>query len=135
VTKTGARFTVNMVSAISAKGDIHFDLFEGRMNTGTFIEFLKKLLHDIPGNISSLWTELVTIIPRRPSLVVFVSASFPYYPKYVSATDCSLEVAEMLTKIDTFQLVGFPKLLPRFVINCTKFPISRSIDDVSRAPL
>lgn len=51
VTKTGARCTVNMISAISAKGEIHFDLFEGRMNSSSFIEFLKKLLHDIPGKI------------------------------------------------------------------------------------
>jgi transposase len=51
VTKTGARFTVNMISAISAKGEIHFDLFEGRMNSAAFIEFLKKLLHDIAGPI------------------------------------------------------------------------------------
>lgn len=51
VTKTGSRFTVNMVSAISAQGEIHFDLFEGRMNSATFIEFLTKLLHDIPGPI------------------------------------------------------------------------------------
>lgn len=51
VTKTGSRFTINMVSAVSAKGEIHFDLFEGRMNSETFIEFLTKLLHDIPGPI------------------------------------------------------------------------------------
>jgi transposase len=51
VTKTGTRFTVNMISAISAKGEIHFDLFEGRMNSVAFIEFLKKLLHDIAGPI------------------------------------------------------------------------------------
>lgn len=51
VTKAGKRFTVNMVSAVSAKGEIHFDLFEGRMNSVTFIEFLAKLLHDIPDPI------------------------------------------------------------------------------------
>jgi transposase len=51
VVTTGARFTVNMISAIAAKGEIHFDLFEGRMNSEGFIGFLKKLLHDIPGII------------------------------------------------------------------------------------
>lgn len=51
VVRTGARFTVNMISAISTQGAIHFDLFEGRMNSTRFIEYLEKLLHDIPGNI------------------------------------------------------------------------------------
>jgi len=51
VAKTGARFTVNMISAVSARGEIHFELFEGRMNSKRFIEFLTKLIHDVPGPI------------------------------------------------------------------------------------
>lgn len=51
VLSTGARFTINMISAISPKGQIHFDLFEGKMNSEKFIEYLRKLLHDIPGPI------------------------------------------------------------------------------------
>lgn len=48
VTATGQRASVNMVSAVSARGDIHFDVFEDRMNSILFIEFLIKLVHDCP---------------------------------------------------------------------------------------
>lgn len=43
---TGARFSVNMISAITPKGAISFDVFEGSFNADTFIAFLKKLSHD-----------------------------------------------------------------------------------------
>ncbi|HOY65085.1 MAG TPA: IS630 family transposase [bacterium] len=45
VKTTGARFGVNMVSAISPKGMIRFMIFEGKMNAGQFCEFLKRLIH------------------------------------------------------------------------------------------
>jgi len=48
---TGARLAVNMVSAISAQGTMHFSFIEGNTNSVTFIEYLTKLLHDIPGKI------------------------------------------------------------------------------------
>lgn len=46
VTATGERKSVNMISAISPGGQLHFDLFEGSMNAARFIEFCQKLLHD-----------------------------------------------------------------------------------------
>ncbi len=45
VKTTGARFGVNMVSAISPKGGIRFMIFDGMMNAGQFCEFLKRLTH------------------------------------------------------------------------------------------
>jgi transposase len=42
---TGARFSVNMVSAISPKGTMRFMAFEGKMNAVKFCEFLKRLTH------------------------------------------------------------------------------------------
>lgn len=51
VPATGRHFSVNMVSAIAATGELHFDLFDGKMNSTTFIEFCKKLLHDCPTKI------------------------------------------------------------------------------------
>jgi transposase len=48
VTATGDRKSVNMVSAVSARGQMHFELFEGNMNAAKFIEFCKKLVHDCP---------------------------------------------------------------------------------------
>lgn len=45
VETTGARFSIQMVSAISAKGSFRFMTFEGRMNADRFIEFLKRLIY------------------------------------------------------------------------------------------
>jgi transposase len=45
VQSTGARVSVNMLSAITAKGEMRFMLTTGRLNAGTFIEFLERLLH------------------------------------------------------------------------------------------
>ena len=47
---TVQRKSVNMISSVSAKGKLHFS-FAGRVSSDSFIEHLKKLLHDIPGKI------------------------------------------------------------------------------------
>lgn len=44
VEKTGARFSVNMISALSPRGDFRFMVVEGTVNSGVFIQFLKRLL-------------------------------------------------------------------------------------------
>ena len=51
VAATGERKSVNMISAISTRGDLHFQLFEGKMNAATFIDYLTSLLHDLSGPI------------------------------------------------------------------------------------
>jgi transposase len=48
VVATGERKSVNMISAVSSRGHLHFDLFEGSMTAARFIEFCKKLAHDCP---------------------------------------------------------------------------------------
>ncbi len=48
---TGARFSVNMISAVSAKGALRFSVVDGTMNGTKFIEFCKRLLHDNPGPV------------------------------------------------------------------------------------
>lgn len=57
---TGNRVSVNMASAVSARGALHFMLFEGSMNAARFIEFLKMLLHDAGGKI-------FVIVDRSPA--------------------------------------------------------------------
>ena len=47
---TGQRRSLNMISAVSPKETLHFT-FAGRVNSESFIEYLKLLLHDIPGKI------------------------------------------------------------------------------------
>jgi transposase len=51
VKNTGARFSVNMISAVSAKGALRFALYEGNTNAQVFINFCQRLLHDAPGPV------------------------------------------------------------------------------------
>ena len=44
VKTTGARFGVNIVSAISSRGVMEFMITKGKFNSDTFIEFLEKLI-------------------------------------------------------------------------------------------
>lgn len=48
---TGNRHSINMVSAVSARGKLHFSFIEGNTTAETFIDYLTKLVHDIPGMI------------------------------------------------------------------------------------
>ena len=44
VKKTGQRFSLNMISAISNKGHLQFMLLDGRFNGDVFISFLKRMI-------------------------------------------------------------------------------------------
>lgn len=46
VRATGARFALNMISAISAQGALRFALFTGTLTAAGFIDFLTRLIHD-----------------------------------------------------------------------------------------
>jgi transposase len=46
VEDTGDRFGINLISAVSARGVMHFSCFEGRMNSERFISYLCDLRHD-----------------------------------------------------------------------------------------
>lgn len=48
---TGARLALNMISAVSTRGKLHFSFVEGRVNADAFIAYLKKLLHDVRGPV------------------------------------------------------------------------------------
>jgi transposase len=60
VPATGQRFGMNLISAISPRGDFRFMTVEGRMNAAKFIEFLKRLLHNAPRPV-------FLIVDRHPS--------------------------------------------------------------------
>lgn len=51
IVATGQWKSVNMVSAISPRGDLRFRVQEGSMNAAKFIEFLKALLESVEGKI------------------------------------------------------------------------------------
>lgn len=48
---TGARFSVNMISAVTAKGALRFAVFEGTTTAKSFTEFCKRLVHDSAGPV------------------------------------------------------------------------------------
>ena len=51
VTSTGARYAVNMISAITPKGKLRFSTFTGTMDAAVFIAFCRRLLHDDTGPV------------------------------------------------------------------------------------
>ena len=51
VSTTGARFSENIISAISAQGQLRFMMTRGRVTAAVFIEFLKRLLVNAPSPI------------------------------------------------------------------------------------
>ena len=60
VPATGQRFGMNLISAISPRGDFRFMTVEGRMNAEKFLEFLKRLLHNAPRPV-------LLVVDRHPS--------------------------------------------------------------------
>ena len=51
VSTTGARFSCNMISAISPRGAMRFMLIEGKLTSDGFIDFLKRLIHNWPRRV------------------------------------------------------------------------------------
>ena len=45
VSSTGTRFSLNIISAVSAQGEFRFMTVKGRIGTSQFIEFIKRLLY------------------------------------------------------------------------------------------
>jgi transposase len=48
VSSTGARFGLSLISAVSAQGEFRFMTIKGRVGATRFIEFIKRLLHNVP---------------------------------------------------------------------------------------
>lgn len=51
VSSTGARFGMNIISAVSPKGQFRFMCVKGRVNASVFVAFLKRLIHDAKGKV------------------------------------------------------------------------------------
>ena len=51
VRATGARFSLNMLSAVSAQGALRFMIHEGTVNAAVFIDFCRRLLRDADGPV------------------------------------------------------------------------------------
>ena len=51
VKTTGARHAVNLVSAVTANGQLRFACYAGRFTAATFLDFCTRLLRDAPGPV------------------------------------------------------------------------------------
>jgi transposase len=51
VAATGDRFGVNLISAVTAKGALRFAAYDGSLNGPVFIDFCRRLIHDISGPV------------------------------------------------------------------------------------
>lgn len=51
VRTNGARSSVNLISAVTARGALHFSAYEGKFEASVFIDFCKRLMHDTSGPV------------------------------------------------------------------------------------
>ena len=51
VAATGDRFSVNLISAVTAKGKLRFAAYNGNLNAKVFIDFCRRLLDDTQGPV------------------------------------------------------------------------------------
>jgi hypothetical protein len=79
VRNTGARYSVNMISAISVQGALRFTVREGTVNAGVFIDFCKRLLHDSDGPV-------YVVVDGHPSHRAKITT------KFVASTDGRLKL-------------------------------------------
>jgi transposase len=52
---TGARFSLNMVAAITPKGEMHFMIVKGSVNATIICDFLKRLMHGHQDKVFLIW--------------------------------------------------------------------------------
>ena len=62
---SGGRFGFKLINAVSARGDMHFDVIEDRMDAETFIGFLLKLRHDAGSPVMVIADFKATRLPGR----------------------------------------------------------------------
>ena len=51
ISTTGARFSLNMLSAVSAQGGMRFMTHKGKVNSAVFCDFLNRLMHNAKNKI------------------------------------------------------------------------------------
>ena len=66
VASTGARWSVNMLSAVSAQGKLRFMVHDGKANSGVFIDFCKRLLRDADTPVYSVVDDIPVTGPGPP---------------------------------------------------------------------
>jgi transposase len=52
---TGARFSLNMIGAISPRGELRFMVVKGSVASDQICEFLQRLMHNAPRPVFLIW--------------------------------------------------------------------------------
>jgi transposase len=79
VAATGERDSVNMISAVTPRGELKFNVFRGKFNAAAFVEFLKKLVQGAP---KPVYVIADNASPHRAKLVT----------EYVDSTEGALKL-------------------------------------------
>lgn len=95
VQTTGARYSVNVMSAVSAQGALHFMLVEGKVNSEIFIDYCQRLLDDNGGRPVFL---IVDGHPSHRSKMV---------KEWVSGTNGRLRLFQLVTLLSSTPTNGF----------------------------
>jgi transposase len=51
VTSTGQHISINMISAVTARGALRFGVYDGTLNAARFIDFCRRLLAEVSGPV------------------------------------------------------------------------------------
>jgi DDE superfamily endonuclease len=70
VKATGARHSLNMISAVTAQGLLRFATYTGSFTAATFLDFCRRLLHDTDGPVHLVVDGLVRGFFSGPDLLV-----------------------------------------------------------------
>lgn len=62
---SGGGVSLTMISAVSTTGKPHPTFVHGQVSAEVYIEYLKKLLHDVQGSLFSIVEGVLRTRPRR----------------------------------------------------------------------
>src|SRR4051812_7151883 len=99
VRTTGARFGLNMISAISAQGALRFSVLTGTLTAAGFIAFLQRLVHDAEHHGSNPVFCIVDNHPAHRAKAV---------DRYVASTDGALRLYRLPAQHPALRAVHHP---------------------------
>lgn len=87
ITTTGARFGMNMISAVNAQGEFRFMTVKGRVGAVQFVDFIKRLIHGIdrkvilivdghPAHRAKMVTRFIESVKDRFRLFIYSPSIF-----------------------------------------------------------
>jgi transposase len=135
VSSTGARFGLNMISAVSAQGEFRFMVIKGRVGATRFIEFIKRLVHGsdrkifliVDGHPSHKARKVSSFIESKPIKERFRLFFLPPYSPELNPDERVWK--DLKNGAIGRQAIANPKQLHRSVVSHLRF-IQKSPDRV-----